>query len=71
MEPSAPDTYTKTFITLAEGSAQQQKVLLSSSAHLSVDDGTVSVDGVGIELDPQVGGANRRQLGRSDRDWRF
>ena len=32
--------------------------------HLSVDDGAVAVDGVGVELDPEVGGPDGRQLGR-------
>ena len=51
--------------------AQKQKVPLRSGAHLPVDDGPVAVDGVGVELDPQVGGANGRQLGRGDGDRRL
>ena len=39
--------------------------------HLSVDDGTVAVDGVGVELDPEVGGPDGRQLGRGDRHRRL
>ena len=34
--------------------------------HLTVHDGAVAIDGVGIQLDPQVGGAHRCQLGRGD-----
>ena len=36
--------------------------------HLTVHDGAVAIDGVGIQLDPQVGGAHRCQLGRGDGD---
>lgn len=34
--------------------------------HLFLDDGPVAVDGVGVELDPQVRGAHGGQLRRSD-----
>lgn len=34
--------------------------------YLSVDDGPVAVNGVCIELDPEIGGAHRRQLRRGD-----
>lgn len=39
--------------------------------HLLLDDRPVAVDGVCVELDPQVGGADRRQLRRSDGDRRL
>ncbi len=34
--------------------------------HLAVDDGPVSVDGVRIELDPEICGPDRHELRRSD-----
>lgn len=38
---------------------------------LPLDDGAVSIDGVGIELDPQVGGADSNELRGCDWNWRF
>lgn len=35
--------------------------------HLPINDGAVSVDGVGVQLNPEVSGANGSQLGGSDR----
>lgn len=43
----------------------------SAVLHLSVDDGPVPVDGVGIKLDPEVRGTDCSQLGRCNGDWRL
>lgn len=37
--------------------------------HLPVDDWAIPVDGVGVQLDPKIGGANSSQLGWCDRNW--
>lgn len=36
--------------------------------HLPFNDGAVAIDGVGVELDPQVGGTDRSQLRRGNGD---
>lgn len=39
--------------------------------HLPLNDGAVPVDAVGVELNPQVGGADSGQLRRCDRHRRL
>lgn len=39
--------------------------------HLPLDDRAIPVDRVGVQLDPQVGGANPSQLGGCDGHWGF
>lgn len=48
---------------LGRGQIQQR------SPHLSLNDGSVPIDGVRIELDPQVSGTNSCQLWWGDRHW--
>lgn len=41
----------------------------SAVFHLPVNYWTVSVDGIGVELDPKIGGTNSSQLGWCNRHW--
>lgn len=43
----------------------------SAVFNLPVNDGAVAVDGIGVELDPQVSGTHGGQLWRRDGHWRL